>query len=230
MASYKKLILFDIDGTLLLTGGAGKMAFERVFEGLFDLKDAWCDIHPDGRTDPSLIEELFEKNLGRKPKGEERRRVQQHYEEAMEKSLLEAKNFRLMPGVSELLAVLAERKWGMLGLATGNFEKTAYQKLSRGGLRDFFQFGGFGSDHADRLKLTKMAMERGFAKIGRRLPPEDVVLVGDTIHDIRCGRLLDMTTIAVATGSTSPDVLASARPDFLFEDLRLNESLLSIFE
>ena len=226
----KKLILFDIDGTLLLTGGAGKLAFERVFEELFGLKGAWFDVHPDGRTDPSLIDELFEKNLKRKPKGLERKKVQECYESAMASALQEAKNFRLMPGIRQLLAILEERGWGMLGLATGNFEKTAYQKIHHAGLKDFFTFGGFGSDHADRLHLTKLAMERGFAKLGKRLSPEDVVLVGDTIHDIRCGRLLDMTTLAVATGSTRLQALAEARPDYLFPNLEPDEALLSIFE
>ena len=101
--AFKKLILFDIDGTILLTGGAGKTAFEEVFSRLFGVDNAWQEIHPDGRTDPSLIEELFQKNLGRLPSSAELNSVTELYAEAMGRALHTAPNFRLMPGVAALL-------------------------------------------------------------------------------------------------------------------------------
>ncbi len=225
----KKLILFDIDGTLLLTGGAGKRAFNRVFFELFRIEGAWQGIHPDGRTDPSLIRELFEKNLGRAPRGDEMPRIIQTYTHAMGEALHEAENFRLMPGVHELLTELRSRDFGLLGLATGNFEATAYQKLARADLREFFSFGGFASDHPDRLQLTRIAVERGRQALGRWLDPEEIFLVGDTVHDIRCAQCLSLTTVAVATGSTPREVLAAARPDFLFDDLKGLEEILLLF-
>ena len=214
----RKLILFDIDGTLLMTGGAGKEAFDRVFQECFDVTGAWRDIHPDGRTDPSLIVELFEKNLGRRPRPEEMARVTHAYARAMEECLPRSARFRLLPGVVELLNLISDRGLGLLGLATGNFEVTASQKLRHAGLHHYFQFGGYGSDHAGRLELTRTAVERGRSLLGRNIPNEEIILVGDTVHDIECGRRLDLTTVAVATGSTPRATLAAARPDFVLDD------------
>jgi Predicted phosphatases len=227
---HRKLILFDIDGTLLLTGGAGKAAFDRCFAELYGLGEAWRDIHPDGRTDPSLIEELFEKNFQRKPSVQERTQVQDVYTAAMETALQSAERFRLMPGIVELLTRIEQRRLGLVGLATGNFEATAWQKLRRAQLEKFFSFGGFGSDHEDRLTLTRIAVERGKKMLQRNVKPEDVVLVGDTCRDIECGRRLGLVTLAVATGSTPHEQLAQARPDFLYRDFSDLDAVACVFE
>lgn len=226
----RKLVIFDIDGTLLLTGGAGKAAFDRVFRDQYGIEGAWRDIHPDGRTDPSLIRELFEKNLGRGPRPEEEMRVTLAYAAAMAEELPRSERFRLLPGVLQLLEILQQRGLALLGLATGNFESTAGHKLRRAKLDHFFHFGGYGSDHADRPELTRIAMERGLQKLGRRVPPEEILLVGDTIHDIDCGRRLGMTTIAVATGSTTRLQLEAARADFVVDSFGSLEEVLPIFE
>ncbi len=214
-----KIVLFDIDGTLLLTGGAGKLAFEEVFQNRFGIPNAWRGIHPDGRTDPFLIQELFRINLGRAPEEGEAREVRELYSRAMPGALQAALNFRLMPGVPEFLTMLSAQGKYLLGLATGNFEVTAWQKLERAGLRDYFSFGGFGSDHADRLELTRLAMERGFQSLGARIPSREIVLIGDTVHDIDCGKRLGMTTLAVATGSTPLGELEKAGAVFAIESL-----------
>ena len=180
----RKLVIFDIDGTLLLTGGAGKAAFDRVFADLYGIEGAWRDIRPDGRTDPSLIRELFEKNLGRRPRPEEEMRVTLAYAAAMAEELPRSERFRLLPGVLQLLEVLQRRGLALLGLATGNFESTAGQKLRHAKLDAFFHFGGYGSDHHERTELTRIAVERGLNKLGRRTSPEEIILVGDTVHDI----------------------------------------------
>lgn len=223
-----KIILFDIDGTLLLTGGAGKTAFETVFQEHFQISGAWQDIHPDGRTDPSLIDELFRKNLSRLPTEGEREAVAAAYAAAMEKALQSAPRFRLMPGVSQCLADLKAEGF-LLGLATGNFEATAYQKLRRASLHEYFSFGGFGSDHADRFELTRVAMERGMAKWGRAIEARDFLLIGDTVHDVECGKRCGMMTAAVATGRTTSQELAAQRPDYLFPDLSDRERLRAAF-
>lgn len=224
-----RIILFDIDGTLLLTGGAGKLAFDRVFSELYQIEGAWQNIVPDGRTDPCLIAELFERNLNRRAGSEEYKKVEEAYSRFMAETLHQAPRFRLMPGVEELLNRLHERKAGTLGLATGNFETTAYLKLERAGIREFFQFGGFGSDHRDRLILTRLAVQRGMQAWGGTVEPEEIFLVGDTIHDIRCGKVLGLTTVAVATGSTPKEVLASHRPDFLLDSLQPLEEIYNLF-
>jgi phosphoglycolate phosphatase len=109
---------------------------------------------------------------------------------------------------------LSQRYPRALGLATGNFEVSAQLKLRRAGLENYFSFGAYGSDSADRLELTRKAVERGRQMAKRWIAPEDIFLVGDTPHDIRCGRLLQLNTVAVATGSHSRKALASYQPDF----------------
>ncbi|MFO1462750.1 MAG: HAD family hydrolase [bacterium] len=227
----RKLILFDIDGTLLMTGGAGKEAFNRVFAEHYGIAGAWRDIHPDGRTDPSLIVELFEKNLGRRPVPEEMQRVSSAYAEAFEEALPRSERFRLLPGVVALLNFLSEREIGLLGLATGNFESTAGQKLRHAGLHGYFRFGGYGSDHVQRVELTRIAVERGRALLGGGwLPNEEIILVGDTLHDIECGRRLGLTTVAVATGSTPRAALEAARPDFVLDSFTPLEEVALVFD
>jgi len=226
----RKLILFDIDGTLLMTGGAGKEAFNQVFLDQYGISGAWRDVHPDGRTDPSLIVELFEKNLGRRPSPEEMHRVSEAYSAALEKALPHSERFRLLPGVVELLDCLSDRGIGLLGLATGNFESTAGHKLRHAGLHHYFQFGGYGSDHSLRLDLTRTAIERGRSLLGRAIPNEEILLVGDTLHDIECGRRLDLTTIAVATGTTPRSVLEAARPDFVLDEFTPLEEVVCLFD
>jgi phosphoglycolate phosphatase-like HAD superfamily hydrolase len=226
----RKLILFDIDGTLLMTGGAGREAFNEVFFQCYGVAEAWRDIRPDGRTDPSLIVELFEKNLGRRPSPEEMARVAAAYGAAMEQALPRSERFRLLPGVVELLDTLSDRGLGLLGLATGNFETTAGQKLRHAGLHHYFQFGGYGSDHASRLELTRTAVERGRSLLGGHLPNEEIILIGDTLHDIECGRRLDLTTVAVATGGTPRATLEAARPDFVLDDFTPLDAVLTIFD
>jgi phosphoglycolate phosphatase len=226
----RKLVIFDIDGTLLLTGGAGKAAFDRVFAKLYGIKGAWRDIHPDGRTDPSLIRELFEKNLGRRPRPEEEMQVTLAYAAAMAEEVPRSERFRLLPGVLQLLEILQQRGLALLGLATGNFESTAGHKLRHAKLDHFFHFGGYGSDHAERPELTKVAVERGLQRLGRRVSPEEILLVGDTVHDVDCGRRLGLTTVAVATGSTSRKVLEAARADFVVDSFGCLEEILPIFE
>jgi len=226
----KKLILFDIDGTLLLTGGAGKRSVNQVFSKLYGIEEAWQNIVPDGRTDPYLFREVFQQCLGRLPNSQEVNRIAEVYTQEMEAALPLAENFRLMPGVEELLRVLQEREMALLGLATGNFEVTAYLKLKRAGLRDYFSFGGFDSDFHDRLKLTGRAVENGRQKLGRRTEPEEIFLIGDSIHDIRCGKWLGLTTVAVCTGSTPKEVLQSHRPDFIWDTLTPLDEVLLMFE
>ncbi|MCP5467732.1 MAG: HAD family hydrolase [Deltaproteobacteria bacterium] len=225
-----RMIIFDIDGTLLMTGGAGKSAFNSVFAELYQISEAWQDILPDGRTDPSLIKEIFQKNLGYKPETKAYQKVAKIYIEKMEQALQAAPRFRLLPGITDLLETLFQRYPQALGIATGNFEDSAQLKLKRAGLENYFSFGGFGSDSEDRLALTRKALERGRQALKRWIPPEDVFLVGDTPHDIRCGKLLGMNTVAVASGSHSKKELSSYQPDFLLQDFSQVEEVISIFE
>lgn len=225
----KRLILFDIDGTLLRTGGAGALAFNRVFAELYGISEAWQGILPDGKTDPILIEELFLLHYQRKPTLSEENQICQAYEIHMAQALQEVNNFRLMPGVLPLLESLSKGDFGLLGLATGNYESTARMKVEKAGLAHHFSYGGFGSHSRVRLELTRRAVEEGKKKLGSKVRPEDVLVVGDTLHDIACAKGIGAISIAVATGTTPFETLKNARPDFIFESFENIEDSLSAF-
>lgn len=219
MKRFHKMLLFDIDGTLLLSGGGGAIAFEKAFEELFGIPQAWQDVIPDGKTDRIIFEEISERCLGRPLKEHEYKRLCESYLRYFRKTILESKRFRLLPGIPQLFQALARRRDIVNGLATGNLEEAAWLKLQRAGLQGYFQFGGFGSDSPDRLSLTRKALERGQTLTGGPIPPERIFLIGDTAHDIAAGKELGIRTIAVATGRTSLEVLHTHSPDFLYKDL-----------
>lgn len=226
----RKLLLFDIDGTLLLTGGVGALALNQVFREMFGVENAWRGLVPDGKTDFMIIDELATSSLSRLLTQDERVRISNRYHEIFEENIFSAEGFRLMPGVTTLLSLLSERKDLALGIATGNFEKAAWLKLKRGGIHSHFQFGGFGSDSAHRTELTRKAAERGFEKIGRRLAPEDVWVIGDTEHDVNAGKSMGARTVAVATGRLKAADFEKHRPDHVLHDLNNPEEFFKILE
>lgn len=226
--TVRKLLLFDIDGTLLLTGGVGAFALNQVFKEMFQVEDAWSELIPDGKTDFMIIDELSSSCLGRILNKDERNRVAERYHELFEQNIFTASGFKLMPGVPELLTLLSNRKDIALGIATGNFEKAAWLKLQRGNIHSYFKFGGFGSDSAFRPELTRKAAERGFAKIGRELAPEDVWVIGDTQHDIHAGKSMGARTVAVATGRLTPEEFKPYKPDHILTDLAKADEFLKI--
>lgn len=228
--AVKKILLFDIDGTLLLTGGVGALAFDQVFKEMFSVENAWKDLVPDGKTDFMIIDELAASSLGRILSRDERERVADRYHELFEQNIFIAGGFRLMPGVPELLALLSKRNDVALGIATGNFEKAAWLKLKKGNIHSHFKFGGFGSDSSLRPELTRKAAERGFEKIGRELAPEDVWVIGDTQHDISAGKSMGARTVAVATGRLTPEEFKAYKPDHILADFANPDSFLKILE
>ena len=231
-----KMILFDIDGTLLLTGGVGQIAFDLAFEEIFGVPEAWQDTIPDGKTDPLIIDEIAKKALGRPLSGAEYVRLCRSYHDHFRERIKDAHRFRLMPGVLSLLETCRAERHGFMGVATGNFEEAAWSKLKRGGIADFFRFGGFadsfqGHEQATsdgdmalkvleaRCALTREAMRRGREMAGHALAEDRIFLIGDTLHDVRAGKKLGLRTIAVATGGVSPEKLEQAKPDLVLEDL-----------
>lgn len=213
----RTVFLWDIDGTILLSGGAGIASFNRVFEELFSEPGIWQDLHPDGRTDDSIIEELFSKRLKRLPTKSEMATIVKRYNEVMEEELWCSANFRLMPQVHETLRMLSQNPKISLGIATGNYEITAINKLKRAKLHHYFSYGGYGSDSRDRTQLTQIALNRAIQHLG--VPPEDVFLIGDTVHDIRCGRQIGAKTIGVCTGMTPKESLEEEGANWVIRDL-----------
>ncbi|MCM8776537.1 MAG: HAD family hydrolase [Candidatus Omnitrophica bacterium] len=223
-----KMLLFDIDGTLLITGGVGMAAFEKAFQELHGIRDCWGDTIPDGKTDPLLFEEISAVHLQRPLTDREYSRLYERYLFYFRREINKTGCFRLMPGVVPLLESLGQDSGILLGIATGNFEEAAWLKLKRGGLDHYFRFGGFGSDARDRVQLLQIAIQRGLDRTGWVLPNENIYVIGDSIRDMEAGNQLGIQTIGVATGKTSLRELAAMNPSYLFEDFSDAQKFLSI--
>lgn len=213
----KTLILFDIDGTLLLTGGSGRYAFNQVFEELYGEKNIFDKISPHGRTDTSLIKEMFLTRLERLPSANEIETVRDLYFKHMNTWLKKLDGFHLMPFASETVERLSKRDDIELGLATGNYKTSAFQKLKRGGLDHYFEFGGFGCDSEDRTELTRKGIERGLERLNHA--PKEIWVIGDTAADIQAGQGAGAKVIAVATSNTSREDLQNAGANIALNNL-----------
>lgn len=201
-----RIILFDIDGTLILSGGAGLRALRRVFRERYGIDDAVDGIEFHGRTDPQIVASIAGTYLGRTLEDSETREVTAAYLLALEESLHDGR-YRVLDGARELLHELSARDDVLLGLATGNVEPGAWAKLRRGHLDGFFSFGGFGSDSPDRDTLTRLAVSRGRDRLGQDAP---AIVIGDTIHDVRSARAAGADCLAVSTGNASLAALEAA--------------------
>jgi len=226
-----KMILFDIDGTLLLTGGVGGDAFDRAFEEIFGIPEIWGNTQPHGKTDPMIIEEIVKRALDRKLTRKEYRLLCESYIAHFSHLIKKAPRFRLMPGILKLLPLLKARKKDfLLGLATGNFESASWMKLQRGNIHRYFQFGGFGSDSHNRTALTRMAIKRGKAIAGHRFKKKDIFIIGDTEKDIRVAKEIGVPVIAVATGGHTRQELKRYKPDFLLNNLTAIRKFFAIID
>jgi phosphoglycolate phosphatase len=213
------LYLFDIDGTLLLTGGAGTVALEQVFLTHYGIAGAMRGVKPGGKTDPMIIAEMFEHNLGRAPTEAEIATVLEDYVPLLRQAVAVSVSYRLMPAVHEALDFLAAAGGVCLALATGNVRAAAQVKLDRAGLWERFAVGGFGCDSADRAALVARAIERARAHTGVDHDPGEIVVVGDTERDVHAARACGVRVLAVATGSVSREALAAEQPDAVFDTL-----------
>ncbi len=202
-----RLVLFDIDGTLLLSGGAGLRALERTFLELYEVPDAGAGLEYHGLTDPIILEALAHKHLERDLDEREYDRFVERYLFHLRDTLRESEGFRTLPGARELVEELNARDDVALGLVTGNFEPAAFAKLGRAGLNEYFRFGGFGSDDRDRAELARLAVERGRREAGGN---GTAIVIGDTRHDVRAANEAGLPCLAVATGNASIDELRAA--------------------
>jgi phosphoglycolate phosphatase len=212
----RRLLLWDIDGTLISTGAAGHRAIGRATAEQFEGGNL-DGVEIAGRTDTGIAHQILEKyaapvtdenvnsllDLYVRLLGEELPRRQGH----------------VLPGVLELLQRSAQQPDTALGLLTGNLERGAKLKLEHYQLWQFFAFGAFSDDHHDRNELGTFALSRAFEATGMNFAGSQVDVIGDTGHDVACGKAFGARTIAVATGSWSREQLAEHRPDFLFDDL-----------
>ncbi len=197
-----RAILFDIDGTLLVTGGAGGVAWQRAFEELHGVEADIAEHTDAGMTDPEIVKIVFREVIGREGTGEERARAIGCYLKHLPDAVAESDGYRVMPGIERLLPELIERGV-LLGLVTGNVEAAAHIKLARGRLNRFFSFGGYGSDSADRTEVTEAALRRGELVSGGSLQDSSCISVGDTPRDVTAGHGVGVKVVGVAPGATA---------------------------
>ncbi|MBI5624506.1 MAG: HAD hydrolase-like protein [Elusimicrobia bacterium] len=216
-----KVILFDIDGTLVRAGGAGRKALARAAEALYGRPGLTEGIDMAGRTDAWICRQVFRRARGRAPSVADFTELRDAYLRRLpgtvRKAVAEGR-YVLPAGVKALVRRLAKERDVLLGLGTGNFERGARIKLGPGGLNRFFAFGGFGCDGLDRCRILKTAARRA-----RRLAPGgklEVFVVGDTPHDVSAGRKAGYTTVAVGTGFAPWKELAASKPDHLARDFK----------
>lgn len=229
--TIRATLLFDIDGTLLLTGGAGQVAFERAFEECFGVSDAWGDVVPDGKTDPVIFGEIARRAIGRDLEAAEYEDLCARYLSYFPEALQRSERFRVMPGIPELLADLKRRPEYLLGVATGNLEAAAWHKLRRGELHDYFCFGGFGSDAAKRAELVRKAIERARQEAPDAAhEPERCVVIGDTVLDVAAAKANGTRVVGVATGGYPAAELLASGADLVLEDFTDTRPLIGFLE
>ena len=212
----QRIIFFDIDGTLLRTGGAGQLAMERALTEEFRIDQAFDGVTTAGRTDRGIANEIFAR-YGLNDSETERERFRQAYLERLPGSLHDSPGL-LLPGVRELLDELAAMSGVVLSLLTGNYADGAWVKLKHYQLDQYFAFGGFGDHHADRDDVARNAATAARNHLGDGLDFSRACVVGDTPADIRCARAIGSRVAAVATGVFSRDELEPHDPDHLFDD------------
>ncbi len=224
-----KLVLFDIDGTLLWTDGAGRSAIRTALLAEMGSTGPIEGFQFDGKTDPQIVHELL-RAFGN-PHAESGAHVQavcDRYVEMLEGELASGKRTpHVFPGVWELLDLIERRDDAVLGLLTGNLAAGARLKLASVGMEfDRFRVGAFGSDAAERGELPAIAAARAAELVGEPPTGEDIVIIGDTPADVTCGVGVGARAIAVATGSYGVAELAAAGAYAVFEDLLDTEGVL----
>lgn len=222
-----RIILFDIDGTLLLTGRAGLHAIRATMLEQFGITDLHSvEVH--GRTDRGIASELFAAH-GLEDSDANWLAFRNRYVHHLAKELPQREGF-VLPGVDSLLKELASHERVHLGLLTGNVEEGARLKLEQYQLDHFFPFGGFGDRHAERNDVAAQAKQNAVNHCGPVDSPNQVWVIGDTPNDIRCARSIGARVVAVATGGSTQDELDRHAPDISAETLEIPDLVARLLE
>ncbi|HXW07666.1 MAG TPA: HAD family hydrolase [Vicinamibacterales bacterium] len=226
-----KLVLFDIDGTLVLTGGAGVRAMTRACDELIGNSDALDGIPVAGRTDWVILHDALAR-LGRELDEVLFAGLRERYLQHLRHEILQPGRgvHAVMPGIREILDELDARQDVFLGLLTGNFEQGARIKLEHFDLWRYFRCGAFGDDSPDRNALVPFALERARGCGLPEIPSDRIYVVGDTPHDVACARAVGAVPLGVATGSFSEDQLRSSGAEVVFPDLSDVEAFLRVLD
>jgi phosphoglycolate phosphatase len=220
----RRLVLFDIDGTLLSAGGISARALSATLREAYGTEGDAANYDYSGKTDPQIVRELMrgagfaEAEIDERLPGTLAR-----YQDRL-LAWLRPEDVVPKPGVAPLLRALALDGRATLGLLTGNLEPCARAKIAPLDANRYFPFGAYGSDHEDRYRLPAVALERGRTAAGITFAGPDVVIVGDSVHDVLCGRTLGVRAVAVATGKTPPARLAEVAPHALLGDFMDTEA------
>jgi phosphoglycolate phosphatase len=222
------IILFDIDGTLISTGGAGKIAFAETFHELFGIAEISANVGFAGRSDRAIAEELMRIH-GIEASSANWLNFTTAFLPRLEAVLPRAKG-EILPGVVELLDELATLDHVALGLLTGNITAGAKAKLSHYQLYERFAFGGYGDDWINRNDIAVAALEAAHTHLNNGSPEGEVIVIGDTPADVRCARAIGAHAVAVATGGATWEQLVASEPDLLIADLTDRASLLQLLK
>jgi phosphoglycolate phosphatase-like HAD superfamily hydrolase len=229
-ARRPKILFFDIDGTLVLTDGAGRRAMTRAFEELFGGSDVLTHVPMAGRTDSVILADAM-RAANVPPAQALTDRFRSRYTELLAEELARPSHLkRILPGIAELLPQLDERGDVFLGLVTGNYSDGARLKLGHFDLWRYFQCGAFGEEAHDRDELVPIAMARARARGAIVESAAQVAVIGDTPHDVRCAAVVGALSIAVATGGCDRTMLEDAGADIVFDDLSDTRAFLDVLE
>lgn len=221
-----RLVLFDIDGTLITDGGAAREAYAHALREVYGYAGDLRRYDFSGRTDPQITHMVLgDAGVARDEVERAMPRLWEHYLDALARNA--PGRVRVLAGVRELLAALAADERVVLALLTGNIEPGARIKLGGAGLNPYFPFGAFGSDSGNREELPPIAVARAARVAGHRFEARDVVIVGDSIYDVRCGVPHSATTIAIASGKTAAETLRAENPDHFFHSAEDRDALLA---
>jgi len=212
------VLLFDVDGTLLSAGGAGRRALERAFAQRCGTAAPLQEVRFNGMTDPGIVRAGLE-GLGRAVQPVLVAAILEDYLALLGDELRRAPGFQVYPGVSALLDELPAAGHVAVGLGTGNLRQGARQKLAWAGLGGHFRFGGFGCDHEDRAELLRIGASRGAALLGEPLDVCRVVVIGDTPRDMEAARAIGAESLGVGTGGCTLEELGAAGATWTIEDL-----------
>jgi phosphoglycolate phosphatase-like HAD superfamily hydrolase len=218
LADPYRILLFDIDGTLVSTGGAGAVAWRRAFEELHGIPADIGQFTDAGMTDPDVGAKTFAAVLGREPTPHELAQLIQRRLERLPEAVAESEGYKVLPGVPERLRQLSHAGH-LLGIITGNGDGAAHVKLIRGDLNRWFTFGAYAGAGMARSDIVREAVRRGEAAAGRDVPNTEVFVVGDTPLDIEAAHEAGCTAVAVATGHFDAGQLREAGADHVLTTL-----------
>jgi phosphoglycolate phosphatase-like HAD superfamily hydrolase len=211
-------VLFDIDGTLIDTGGAGAASWRLAFDELYGIPADIGKFTDTGMTDPEVGRKTFEAVLKRKPERKEFAKLLQRRQHYLHQTVADSAGYKILPGAEELLLALIEEGY-LLGLVTGNLEAAAHIKRHRAHLNRFFSFGGYGSDSTDRGEVTRIALKRAAFVFGEEITLDDAIVVGDTPRDIEGAHAAGVACLGVGSHHYTADELEKAGADYVISSL-----------